>query len=113
MKYLCYTLTDDTPMPARMTPEQMAAMGDLLAETMAAGLVVATGALAPADEGFTLRYDDGDFTVTDGPFAEAKELVGGWTLIDVPSKEDALALAERFMRVTGGGVTTIRPTYVA
>ncbi|MBX6350102.1 MAG: hypothetical protein IRZ11_01150 [Clostridia bacterium] len=90
------------------TPEVMARMGEFMEEMSRRGVLVATGGMMPSSEGAQIRLADGKFTVTDGPFAEAKELVGGWALIDVPSKEEAVEVAKRFLAIVGEGEARIR-----
>jgi hypothetical protein len=89
MRFLGYTLADPTipiPTPA---PELYAAMGELVAEATQAGVLLATGGVRPVDEAIRVKYADGDFSVLDGPFAEAKERVGGWALLEVRDQAEA------------------------
>jgi hypothetical protein len=67
-----------------------------------------TEGLAPSSQGARVRISDGEFTVTDGPFAETKELVAGYAIIEAESKEEAIELAKRFLRVMGEGESEIR-----
>ena len=86
MRFLGYTIGDDsTPLPAP-TPELFAEMGEFMAEAVNAGVLVATGGLAPSSEGTTIRLADGRFSITDGPYTEAKELIGGWALLEAPPR---------------------------
>jgi hypothetical protein len=102
MRFLCYTLGDENvPMPPR-SPEKMAELGPFMAQATKSGVLLATGGLGPTSEGVKVQYSDGSFTVTDGPFSEAKELIGGWLLIELPSKEDAIGWMKRLLRITGG-----------
>ena len=67
MRFLGYTIGDDsTPLPTP-TPELFAAMGIFMTEAVNAGVLVATGGLAPSSEGTTIRLEDGTFAMTDGP----------------------------------------------
>ncbi len=86
------------------TPEKMAELGKFGEEMAKTGALVSTGGLLP--NGGTVKLSNGKFT--DGPFTEAKEVVIGWAVIDVKSKEEALELAKRFMRVAGDGEGEIR-----
>lgn len=111
MRYLMYTLGDDSvPMPPP-TPELMAEMGKFMAEATQKGALLATGGMAPTAQGTTVRLSNGKFTVTDGPYAESKELIGGWALIQATSKEEALDWAKRFLKIVGGGESRIRQVY--
>jgi hypothetical protein len=108
MRYLGYTIGDaDAPVPMP-TPEAMAVMGAFMEEAMTAGILVATGGLTPASEGITVRLVDGEFTVTDGPYAGANELVGGWALVEVTSREEAIEWTKRFLAAAGGGESRLR-----
>ena len=111
MRYFGYTLGDpNAPQPAP-TPELMAEMGSFVEEATQAGVLVATGGIAPLDEATRVRYADGEFTVIDGPFTEAKELVGGWALMETRDKAEAIEWTKRFLRIAGGGESTIRQVY--
>jgi hypothetical protein len=111
MRFLGYTLADpSTPIP-EPTPEMYAKMGEFVAEATKAGVVLATGGLAPFEEATKVRYADGEFTVIDGPYTEAKELVGGWALMEVRDKAEAIEWTKRFLAAAGGGESTIRQVY--
>jgi hypothetical protein len=77
-------------------PKRMAKMGALVEEMTKAGVLQATGGLAPTKKGARIRYEGGKPRVIDGPFAESKELVAGYAILDVPSKAVALEWALRF-----------------
>ena len=81
------------------SPALMAAVGQITEEMTKAGVVLETGGLLPSAQGARLRRAQSKLTVVDGPFAEAKELVGGYAIIRARSKEDAIALASRFLEV--------------
>jgi hypothetical protein len=100
MKFLMTYASHSTVPP---TPEQMAAIGKFSQEMMASGVVLMTGGLVRPTKGTQVKMVSGNYSVTDGPFAETKELIDGFALIQVKSKADALAVAERFMRVAGDG----------
>ncbi len=111
MRFLGYTIGDDsTPLPAP-SPELFAEMGRFMAEAIGAGVLVATGGLAPSSEGTTIRLEGGTFTVTDGPYTEAKELIGGWAILETASKEEAIEWSKRFLAVNGGGETRLRQIF--
>src|SRR4051812_25342349 len=101
MKFLMtYAQKPNLPPP---TPEKMAAIGVFTQKNIAAGVVVMTGGLVRPSKGIQLKLESGKFSVTDGPFAETKELIDGFALINVPSKEDALRMAREFMELAGEG----------
>ena len=109
MRYLSYTLGDPSAPIAPPTPELMAKMGEFMAEATKAGVLLTAGAAGPLDEAIRVRYRDGEFTVLDGPFTEAKELVGGWALMEYRDKAEAIEWTKRFMALAGEGEVTIRP----
>jgi hypothetical protein len=80
-------------------PELMAAIGKLTEEMTKKGILIDTGGLQPSSKGARLRLADGKVTVTDGPFTEAKELIGGYAIVQVKSKEEAIELARQFLEI--------------
>lgn len=86
-----------------MSPAQQAEMGKLMAETQKSGALVLTGGIQPvAKGGARVRNNAGEITV-DGPFAETKEVVGGFAILEAVSREEAIDLAKRFIRIAGDG----------
>ncbi len=77
-------------------PQLMAKMGALIDEMTKAGVLQATGGLAGTQQGARIRYQGSKRTVMDGPFAESKELVAGYAIVDLPSKAAAIEWAMRF-----------------
>jgi hypothetical protein len=111
MKFLGYTLADPaTPMP-EMTPDDYQKMNAFVEEAIKAGVVLATGGLADPKEAIKVTYHSGEFTVLDGPFTEAKELIGGWALMEVRDKDEAIEWTKRFLAVAGEGESTIRQVF--
>jgi hypothetical protein len=94
----------DTP----PTQQVMADMGQLIGEMTAAGVLIATDGLQPSSKGARVRISEGKLTVVDGPFAETKELIAGYAIIEAESKEHAIELAKRFLTVMGEGESEIR-----
>jgi hypothetical protein len=97
-------------------PELMAGMAKLSEEMIKAGKMLAGDGLQPTSKGTRLSYSGGKRTVTDGPFAETKEVIGGYAIFRLESKEEALALANRAMDIhINAGLTDvqmeIRPMY--
>ena len=89
--------------------EEMAAMGTMIAELSKEGVLVAMDGLAPSASGALLRQTNGTITVTDGPFAETKELVAGYAIVNAKSKEHMIELTKRIAKALGGdGVLEIR-----
>jgi hypothetical protein len=108
MKFLMTYAQKSTTPP---TPEQMAAIGKLTQEMAAAGVLLMTGGLQRPTKGTRVRLADGKFTATDGPFAETKELIDGFALVQAKSREEAIELARRFMSVAGEGDGEILQVY--
>jgi hypothetical protein len=100
MKFLM-TYAATTPTPP--TPEKMAAIGKFSQDMAAAGVLLMTGGLQRPSKGTNLKLAAGKFTVTDGPFPETKELIDGFALVQVKSREEAIEHARRFMNIAGDG----------
>jgi len=89
----------------------MARMGKLVEEGMKAGWLLATEGCLPTALGARVRRSDSKLTVTDGPFAETREVVGGFAILKVNSKEEAVELAREFLQVAGEGECELRQLY--
>lgn len=74
-------------------------MGIFVSENLKKGVLINTGGLRPTSEGARIRLSRGKVSVIDGPFTEAKEVVGGYALVEAASREEAIALATRFMDI--------------
>jgi hypothetical protein len=109
MKFLGYTLGDANHEFGPPSPELYEKMDALVEEATKAGVILATGGLAPPNDGVKVRYQDGEFTVLDGPFSEAKELIGGWALMETRDVAEAIEWTKRFLTLAGEGESTIRP----
>jgi hypothetical protein len=83
--------------------ELLAAMGKYMEELVKAGVLLAGEGLQPTSKGARIRFSGGKPTVTDGPFAEARELIAGFTLIQVKSREEALEWVRRWPPLDGDG----------
>lgn len=102
--------------PERNTPpssEEMAKMGKLVEDWMRSGKLLATEGCLPSVQGSRVRIDNGKIKVSDGPFTEAKEVVGGFAILDAPSKEKAVEFAKEFLQFTGEGECELRQLYDA
>jgi len=80
-------------------PALMEAIGRHGAEATQNGTMVLSGGLYPASTGARVRVSGGTVRVTDGPFAEAKEVVGGFAIFDLKSREEAVEAARHFMEL--------------
>ena len=111
MRFFMYTLGDESiPMPPP-TPELMAEMGAFMEDATRSGALIQTGGFAPSAMGAKVDLANGAYTVTDGPFSEAKELIGGYWVIQAASKEEAIGHAKRFLGIVGGGEARIRQVF--
>jgi hypothetical protein len=108
-QYFMFTTPDPENPPAPPTPELFAEMDGFITEMFASGKLVSTGSLDPYVTRIVHR--GGNFTLTDGPFTEAKELVVGWAIVNVDTKEEAIELSKRFWRLVGDGTGIIQRIY--
>lgn len=79
----------------------MSDMGKLMEELTGTGQLVSTAGLRPTAEGVRVRLRRGQLSTTDGPFTETKEVIGGYAILEAASKEEAVELARRFLKVHG------------
>jgi len=86
-----------------MVPSEklMSDMGRLIEEMTRAGALVTTGGLRPTSEGVRVRLSRGKVSTVDGPFAETKEVIGGYAILEAKSKAEAIELTKRFLLVHG------------
>src|SRR5437660_11931552 len=97
MKYLTFIRHSESyresPPPAAL----MEAMGKFVEKSLKEGTLVDTGGLLPSKDGARVRLANGKITVTDGPFTESKEVIGGWAILNADSKADAVRMATELM----------------
>ncbi len=93
------------------TEQEMATMGKLIEEGMKSGWLVATEGCLPSSLGSRVRRSGGNINVTDGPFTESKEVVGGFAILKANSKQEAIELARKFLQVAGEGECELRQLY--
>jgi hypothetical protein len=85
-------------------PEELfTAMADYHEQLVKAGVLLDASGLQPSSKGWRIKYSGGKRTVIDGPFTETKEMVAGYSIIQVKSKEEALEWSRRFPNPTIGG----------
>lgn len=100
MRYLMIVKGDENFRASGPPPETlMDAIGELGIEAAKAGKMVSMGGLQHTSKGASVRVDGGKLTVKDGPFSEAKEVIGGFTIMELPSKEAAVEEARKFMEL--------------
>ncbi|MEU4556967.1 YciI family protein [Actinoplanes sp. NPDC023936] len=105
MRYLMFQKAQSTEPDAKLYAD----MAAFVEELTASGVLLATGGLDPA--GFKLTSEGDEVTVTDGPFTEAKEAIGGFALIEVRSRAEAIELGRRFRKIVGDGESVIHQVY--
>jgi hypothetical protein len=86
-----------------MVPSEklMSDMGKLIEEMTRAGALVSTAGLRPMSEGVRVRLSRGKVSTIDGPFAETKEVIGGYAILEAKSKAEAIELTKRFLLIHG------------
>ena len=101
MRFLSMIRIDETT--GQVPSEQlMADMGKLIEDLTRTGQLVSTAGLRPTSEGVRVRlHRGGRLTVVDGPFAESKEVIGGYAILEAQSKDEAVELTRRFLEVHG------------
>ena len=104
MRYLMMTKGGGEP-----NEQLFVEMAAFIEEMTASGVLLATGGLDPV--GMRVTSEGGEITVTDGPFTEAKEAVGGFALVEVRTKEEAIELARRFRKIVGDGMSDIHEVF--
>ena len=105
MRYLCiHKGAEGTPPSQQMMDD----MGKLIGEMASAGVLLATEGCLPSALGVRVRRTNGKLTITDGPFAETNEIIGGFALIKVSSKQEAIDWTKRFIGIVGDGESEIR-----
>jgi hypothetical protein len=102
MRYLMLIRLDPATAPtAGPDPALAEDMGKLIEEMTKAGVLLDTAGLRPIEEATRIRLADGAMTILDGPFAEAKEVIGGYCLFQTRSREEAVEWSSRFLRLHG------------
>ena len=110
MKFLCIY----KPAKPEGTPpsqKEMKEMGELITRSLKSGKLLSTEGCLPSALGARVRRTTGSYNVTDGPFTEAKEIVGGFALIRADSKADAIEFTKEFMEIAGDGEVELRQVF--
>jgi hypothetical protein len=110
MRFLCI-YKPSKPEGTPPTQQDMERMGKLIEEGMKSGSLIATEGCLPSSLGARVRRSGDKYSVTDGPFTESKEVVGGMAIIEAKSKEEAIQFTKNFLQVAGDGETEIRQLY--
>ena len=111
MRFLSIYKAAETNVPP--TPEHLTQMEKLIEESMRTGELLATEGCLPTAFGARVRIADGNVTVTDGPFVETKEVIGGFAILQADSKEQAIEQARKFLGVMGSGECEVRQLFEA
>jgi hypothetical protein len=110
MRFLSIFKTTEKGAPT--SQEEIDRMGKLIEEGTKAGWLLGTEGCLPGALGARVRRRGSRITVTDGPFTECKEIVGGFALLEAKSKEEAVELTRRFLSVAGDGECELRQPQV-
>jgi hypothetical protein len=111
MKFLSIYKSVEKGVPP--SQEEMTKMGKLIEEGMRAGWLLGTEGCLPSALGARVRLSDGKISVTDGPFTESKEVVGGFAILQANSKAEVIELAKQFLSVVGTGECELRQIFEA
>ena len=104
MRFMVLRLADkDTEASVMPTEALLTAMGNYMEELAKAGVLLGGEGLHPSSRGARVEFHGGKPTVIDGPFAEAKELIAGYTMLQVKSEEEALEWVKRWPALDAGG----------
>lgn len=99
MKFLMMIKHAEQSQPFQPPQSLMDAMGEFVTEGFSKGWLKDTAGLKPTKDGVRIRQKGGKLKVTDGPFTEAKEIVGGYAIVETATREEALEVANRFMEL--------------
>ncbi|QGV79022.1 YciI family protein [Streptomyces ficellus] len=97
-RFLTLIRVDEKNAPAEgPSPELQERMGKLLEEITKAGVMLETAGLTPSEDGTRVTWEGGELSVTDGPFTEAKEVIGGYSISQCKDKAEAVEWTKRFL----------------
>jgi hypothetical protein len=117
MKYLTFIRHSESYRQAGPPASLMEAMGKFVQKSLQDGTLIESGGLLPSKDGARVRLSSGRITITDGPFTESKEIIGGYAIINADSKAEAIRVAEEFMELhrkhwpAFEGESEVRPMY--
>jgi hypothetical protein len=99
MKYLMMIKHQESYRGEPIPPALMDAMGEFVTESFKSGVLKDTAGLKATSDGFRVRLSKGQLRMTDGPFTETKEVVGGYAIAELASREEAESFARKFMEL--------------
>jgi len=99
VKYLTFIRHSESYRESAPPQALMEAMGRFVQQSLKDGTLVDTGGLLPSKDGARVRLARGKITVTDGPSTETKEVIGGWAILKVDSRAEAIRIATEFMEL--------------
>jgi hypothetical protein len=116
MRFLMIYTPDEATMKrheagAPPTPQEIAEMGKLMEDWTKAGVLLSAEGCLPSSKAAKVKKSGKDVKATDGPFAEAKEVVGGLAIVKAGSRAEAIDWAKKFLDVAGDGETRIFQLY--
>ncbi len=106
MRYL--TIINEPERNSSPSEDEIARMEAFLTQELETGRLITTEGCLPSSSGARVRRYGGAVAVTDGPFTEAKEVIGGFALLEVASKEEAIEVSKRFLEIIGEGTCEVR-----
>ena len=102
MKYLTFIRHSESYRQSGPPAALMEAMGKFVEKSLKDGILVDTGGLLPSKDGVRVRLANGKITVTDGPFTESKEVIGGWAILQTDSKAEFGPILANFYPAPNG-----------
>ena len=99
MKYLSFVRSSEKYRNAAPPAALMTAMGALVEKYTKMGALLDTGGLANSSTGFKIRCENREIRLVDGPFSEAKEVIGGWAMLEAKSKEEIVKFTMEFVEL--------------
>jgi len=103
--------TKDYEAGAPPTQDAMDRMGAFIQEIAQSGHLEITDGLLPTSKGAIVRRENGKVTVKDGPYSEAKEIIGGFAIVRYDTIEEAIEMTKRFLEIAGDGESEVRQMY--
>ena len=113
MRILSIMTLDPAKASGPPSDEKIAVMGAFIEEMRAKGVLVDTGGVMPDMLEMRIERSGDSYSITDGPFAEAKEFVGGYARMDIASRDEAIALTRRFLDIVGNATCHLHEVSVA